>query len=194
MVLSMEVQRGALRMQVNWSRGFFRAWLALAAAWVISTGCYEYVSKPWNQFSDTGPSTDGECWDRLAKWPDGQSFDWWDIDIEADTPSNIEINKKKGAWQAAAIPERNKWSATVTQRLVDCEAATPILQKASRQLTRIWSSEKDDLAIIIGLPIALLFVGLIIAWVVRGFRQTTKSPCSRPTPLLLRGFGIVSGA
>ena len=74
-------------MQVNWRRGFFRAWLVLAVAWLGLVGWYEYANKPWNQ--SWGPAsvrTEGECWITIAKWPDGQPFDWSDLFEEADTP------------------------------------------------------------------------------------------------------------
>jgi hypothetical protein len=35
-------------MQVNWSRGFFRAWVVIALAWVGFMGWHEYADKPWN--------------------------------------------------------------------------------------------------------------------------------------------------
>jgi hypothetical protein len=76
-------------MSVNFGRGFFRAWLALSVVWVGIIGWLEYTNKPWNL------SREGKCWMQLAKWPDGQPFNWFDLDLEIDTPSNVEINKKK---------------------------------------------------------------------------------------------------
>jgi hypothetical protein len=132
-------------MKVNWSRGFFRAWLALSLAWVGSIGWYEYANKPWNgNWAPASIRTEGECWTRLAKCLTvslsifGTSAKKWTI------RANVEINKKKGAWQASSIPERNRWVAAITQKLIACEAAAPIMQRLARQVTRIWDSEKMD--------------------------------------------------
>ncbi|SHJ97582.1 hypothetical protein SAMN05444159_2062 [Bradyrhizobium lablabi] len=164
-------------MKVNWSRGFFRAWLALSLAWVGSIGWYEYVNKPWNvNWAPASIRTEGECWTRLAKWPDGQPFDRWDLGEEVDNSSNVEINKKKGAWQASSIPERNRWVAATTQKLIACEAAAPIMQRLARQVTRIWDSEKDDAALLSLPPLGLLIMGWIIGWIGRGFHERAKLP------------------
>jgi hypothetical protein len=166
------------RMQVNWSRGLYRAWLVLALGWVGFIGWYEYANKPWNL--DWGSSAlirteNDECWTRLAKWPDGQPFDWWDIaGDEADFAENVEINKKKGAWRADEIPARNRWVAQIRQKLIDCEAAAPLVQRLSRQAINIWDSLKDDIALIFLPPIALLITGWIIGWIAKGFRESTK--------------------
>src|SRR5262249_35205719 len=109
---------------MNWRRGFFRAWLVFAVAWIALTGWNVCGSKPWNQNWVRCPQTEGECWDRVAKWPDGQRFTVWDIGEEADVESNVEINKKKKAWSAEDIPARNRWTRETTQKLLDCEAAT----------------------------------------------------------------------
>lgn len=42
---------------------------------------------------------------RIAKWPDGQPFNVFDLFEEANTPNNIELNKKRGAWSADSIPD-----------------------------------------------------------------------------------------
>jgi hypothetical protein len=159
-------------MQVNWGRGFFRAWLALAVVWVGFIGWYD---KPWSfDWGLASIRTEGECWTRLAKWPDGQSFDvWWEFE-EIDTPSNVEINKKNGAWAADSIPERNRWVAATTQKLIACEAAAPIMQRLSNLTTSIWASEKDAIAFLLLPPLALLIIGWIIGWIVRGFRGSAK--------------------
>jgi len=164
-------------MKVSWSRGLFRAWLVLALAWVGFSGWYEYASKPWN--FDWGSAlirTEGdECLTQLAKWPDGQPFDWWDISgDEVNTQNNVEINKKKGAWRADDIPERNRWVAAIRQKLIACEMAAPIMQRASRQVMRIWDSLDDDIATLLLPPVALLIMGWIIGWVARGFSGSAK--------------------
>lgn len=149
--------------------------MVLAVAWVASIGWYEYANKPWNEaWGLASIHTEGECWTRLAKWPDGQPFDWSDLGEELDIPSNVEINKKKGAWEAGSIPERNRWVAATTQKLIACEAAEPIMQRVARQATRIWESEKDDGALLLLPPLGFLIVGWIIGWIIKGFHQSAK--------------------
>jgi hypothetical protein len=167
---------GVSRMQVNWSRGFFQGWLVFAVAWVGFIGWYEYANKSWNLDWDLASiRTDGECWTRLAKWPNGQHFDEFDLFFqEADTPSNVEINKKNGAWAADSIPERNRWIAATTQKLIACEAVAPVMQRLSNQATNVWASEKDAIVLLLLPPVALLIVGCIIGWIVRGFRGSAE--------------------
>src|SRR5262245_30268056 len=110
-------------MPLNWSRGFFRAWVAVALAWVVLLGWYEYANKPWNlDWGTVSIRTEGECWERLAKWPDGQPFNEFDAlaDEEVDASSNVELNKKRNAWAADDIPERNRWRGAIRQKLRDC--------------------------------------------------------------------------
>src|SRR5437763_9178283 len=59
-----------------------------------------------------------DCWEPLAKWPDGKSFDEWDRygAVELDIPSNVEINKKNGEWAADSIAERNRWRESIWQK------------------------------------------------------------------------------
>jgi hypothetical protein len=134
-------------------------------------GWHEYTSTSWKW---DYIRTEGECWDRLAKWPDGQPFDEWDLfDRLVDTPSNVEILKNKRAWAADSIPERNRWAEVIRQKLRECEDAAPIMRRVSVKLTRIWSSLKDSLPIILLPPFALVIAGYVIGWVVRGFRAQT---------------------
>jgi hypothetical protein len=135
-------------------------------------GWREHTEKPWNwDWGKVPIRTEGECWDRLAKWPDGQPLTEWDaLADEVNTPSNVEINKSKRAWAADSIPERNRWAATTRQKLKDCEAVAPIKQRLSLKVIRIWSSLEDSLPVILGPPFALLIAGYMIAWVAQGFR------------------------
>jgi hypothetical protein len=93
--------------RVNWAKGFFCAWAALAGLWVLASGWHAYTTiylrLPFQPHVD--------CWEPLAKWPDGKSFDEWDRygAVELDIPSNVEINKKNGEWAADSIAERNRW-------------------------------------------------------------------------------------
>jgi hypothetical protein len=150
---------------INLKRGLLRAWVVIAVAWIGLMGWHEYTETSWII------CTDGECWDRLAKWPDGQPFDGWDIYFDqVDTPENIDSNQKKHAWAPDQIPERNRWVAATRQKLRECEATAPIIRRLSVMLTRIRSSLKDSLLIILLPPFALLIAGYVIGWVVRGFR------------------------
>jgi hypothetical protein len=111
----------------------FRAWAVLAVAWVGVIGWSEY--RQWTGGLDN-VHLEGECWDRLAKWPDGKPFDakdglWGALLDEFDTESNVEINKKNHEWAADSIPERNRWRGTVRQRLRDCEGAKPLKRRVA---------------------------------------------------------------
>jgi hypothetical protein len=163
-------------MRINWGRGFFRAWVVLALAWIGLVGWNEFVHKPWNMDWRTETvRTEGECWDRLAKWPDGQPFSMYNAwSDEIDIPANVEVNKREHAWAADSIPERNRWVHATLQKLRECEAAAPIMQRVSLRATsiatNIWFSLKDSLALILLPPCALLITGYIFGWTIRGFR------------------------
>jgi hypothetical protein len=158
--------------EVNWTRGFLRVWIVLALAWIGVVGWREYANKPWNlDWGTASIRLEGECWDKLAKWPDGQPFSQWDALLtEDDTEGNVEINRKNHAWSADSIPERNKWTAVIRQKLRDCENTAPVAQRLSLKVGRIWSSLQDSLPILMLPPLALLAAGFIIRWVVSGFR------------------------
>ena len=156
-------------MKIEWRRGFFRAWAVLALAWITLIGWNEYGR--WANASNV--HTERECWDRLAKWPDGTPFradeGIWALVDEFDTESNVEINKKNHEWAADSIPERNRWRDTVRQRLRDCEVAKPLTLK----LSDYWPAFKKSLSLIFFPPLALLIAGFLLGWIVRGFRATT---------------------
>ena len=65
--------------------------------------------------------------------PDRKPFDEWDRygAVELDVPSNVEINKKNGEWAADAIVERNRWRETIWEKVKDCEAAKPLVQRVA---------------------------------------------------------------
>jgi hypothetical protein len=157
---------------INLKRGLLRAWVVIAVAWIGLIGWREYTRKPWNWDWGRVPiQTTGECWDRLAKWPDGQAFTQWDTFAdEIDSPINIEINRSKHAWAADSILERNRWAAAIREKLRECQAAAPVMERVSLKAVHIWSSLENSLPIILLPPIALLIAGYIIGWVVRGFR------------------------
>jgi hypothetical protein len=165
-------------MTFNWQRGLLRAWVVFAVAWIGVAGWYEYQSMPWNQnwgaYSEI--RTEGECWDRLAKWPDDQPFTEWDAFAdEVDVPQNVELNKKNHAWSADSIPDRNGWRHATKQKLMDCEAASPLTHRLLRRMANVWSSLEDSLAVIFLPPMALLIAGYAFGWVARGFRARHSS-------------------
>jgi hypothetical protein len=143
---------------INLKRGLLRAWVVIAVAWIGLTGWRENTQKHWDWDWTSGIYTKGECWDRIAKWPDGQPFNKWDVFNPHPInppPEDAEINRKRRDWVEATL-----------QKLRECEAAAPV----SVKLTRIWPSVRDSLPIILLPPFALLIAGYIIGWVVRGFR------------------------
>jgi hypothetical protein len=157
-------------MIINFKRGLFRIWLALSLAWIGLTGWKEYYNKPWNMDWGPGWRVGDECWDRLAKWPDGTPY-----------------NHDDGVWAAfneylspgesdPVIEKRNQWRETVRQKLRECEAAKeaarPIAQRISLTATRVLVSVGDSLRVIFLPPVALLITGWVVGWIVRGFRAS----------------------
>jgi hypothetical protein len=137
------------KMKIEWRRGFFRAWVVLALAWVAVVG--------WNEYVRWVNHTEGECWDRLAKWPDGTPFGAYDM-----------YNDTKDA-----SSEKDQWRDAVFLKLRDCEAAMPILQRLARAVSVGNRSElKDALSLIVVPPVALLISGWLLGWIVTGFRTT----------------------
>jgi hypothetical protein len=154
---------------MNWQRGLLRLWVVFAVLWIGISGWYEYVNKPRNQ--NWGPfNSENRCWNAIAKWPDGQRMTPWDMLDEMDTPENVEINKRNHEWAAESIPERNKWAATVRQKLQECEAQEPFIYRASVLIDRIWSSLKDSLPTVLLPPILVIVVVYLGAWIARGFQ------------------------
>jgi hypothetical protein len=86
-------------MQLSWKRGFLRVWAVPAIIWVTFFGWREYSIQRWW----AAPSS-GECWDRLAKWPDGKPFGPWD-DFSDFSPGSAET------------AEADRWRELVRQRL-----------------------------------------------------------------------------
>jgi hypothetical protein len=79
--------------------------------------------------------------------------------------------KKSNAWAADAIAERNRWRETIWQKVKDCEAAKPFVQRAALGVTENWSYLRSSLQFILLPPLAVLFAGVIFGWiVVRGSR------------------------
>jgi hypothetical protein len=155
--------------RLNWAKGFFCAWAALTVLWILASGWHAYTTTylrlPFQ------PQVD--CWEPLAKWPDGKSFDEWDRygAVELDIPSNVEINKKNGEWAADSIAERNRWRESIWQKVKDCQAAKPLVQRIALGVTENWSYLISSLQLILLPPMAVLMASFIFGWtVVRGFR------------------------
>ena len=155
-------------MRLNWAKGFFWAWAALAILWVLASGSHAYTSTylrlPFQPQDD--------CWGPLAKWPDRKPFDEWDRygAVELDVPSNVDINKKNGEWAADAIAERNRWRESIWQKVKDCEAAKPLVQRLALGVTENWSYLRGSLQLILLPPLVVLIAGFMLDWIVRRFR------------------------
>jgi hypothetical protein len=162
-------------MQINWKRGFLRAWIVFACAWIGLTGWYEYAPDAWHVGGNL-IRTKGECWEQIAKWPDGQPFTEWDaMADEVDTLQNIDANKERHAWAADSIAVRNQWVHGVRQKLADCESSRSTLHLLSLRIHDIWFTLMHSLHIIILPPIVVLIAGFLFGWVARGFRVKSTS-------------------
>jgi hypothetical protein len=140
---------------MNFRRGFFRGWLVFSIAWIGLTGWNEYYKKPWNMnWGPPGWRIGDECWDRLAKWPDGTPYSHddgiWAVFDEYLSPGESD----------PVVEKRNQWRETIRQNLRGCEAAAeatlPIAQRISLTATRVWQSLGDQLRVILLPPVALL--------------------------------------
>jgi hypothetical protein len=141
-------------MQLKWGRGFFRAWVVVTVLWILFTGWNEY--KNWVMHPDEARAN--ECWDRLAKWPDGKPFDAWDAVGDEYMPDTSEGK------------ERNRWRAEIRQKLAECEAPASILAKWEAEL--VSSDAVFGLSRLLLPPIALLVAGFIFGWMAKGFRTS----------------------
>lgn len=156
-------------MRLNWRRGLFRSFLVVAVASVGYAGFHEYATRSLNFDSRIASNrAEGDCWTRIAKWPDGQPFNVFDLFEEENTPSNIELNKKRGAWSPDSIPDRNQWVVSTKQKLIACESGRPVAPQVMGQVTNVWLSLRNSLVGLLLPPLALLIIG----WIIRGFRPS----------------------
>jgi hypothetical protein len=169
------VRAGTAEMKIEWRRGFFRAWMVLALTWVALVGWSER-----DQFPESLSYVrhDNECWDRLAKWPDGKRFEAengiWELMPEFDNQRNVQPNKRNNAWRADSIPERKRWRGIIAQKLEDCEAAKVAAKPILQRWTLTVSTLEEPLSLIFLPPLALLVSGWLLGWIVRGFRASLQ--------------------
>jgi hypothetical protein len=144
-------------MQINWARGFSRAWAALAILWVMASGWHAYT----NTYLFVQP--DEDCLNQFAKWPDGKPFDEWERGGFVDYVPNDEPNRRQ-----------NKIFEEVWRKIKDCgtakEAAKPLMHRVTVRVTENWSELTSALRLILLPPLAVLIAGLVLGWIVKGFR------------------------
>jgi hypothetical protein len=92
----------------------------------------------WNKQHSYSIRFEGECWDRLAKWPDGRPLHNI-FDVFDETPD----------------------AKAIRQKLSDCEAAAPMMRRLSLKVSDGWFDLKDSLPVIFLPPLALLIVGTL---------------------------------
>jgi hypothetical protein len=144
-------------MQINWAKGFFRAWAVLAIVWVLASGWHAYTTTYWSFQSDN------DCWKQLAKWPDGKAFD-----SELDRFLDWVPDPPEPAF--AIEIEKNRWRRMIWQKIEDCRASKPLVQRVARAVTMNWSSLESSLQLILLPPLAVLIAGGALGWIIRGFR------------------------
>src|SRR5262245_4570841 len=92
----------------------------------VTAGDRSPIGRPENGWTK-GIVTEKSNWRFRARWRSIRKV-----------PSNVEINKKNGAWAADAIVERNRWRETIWQKVKDCEAAKPLVQRVAVGVTENW--------------------------------------------------------
>jgi hypothetical protein len=142
-------------MQLNLRRGSFRIWIVLAIIWVTFFGWREYYTHWW--WSDLAIHNSRECWERLARWPDGKPFGPWD-DAPDTPPGSTETT------------EADRWREVVRQKLTACEDAKPIGERLNGWVADNYTSIRDSILLIVLPPFGLLLVGCSICWIDSGFR------------------------
>jgi hypothetical protein len=153
-------------MHRNCRRGLFRCLVVVA---VVGAG---YAGLTWQKWSDR---PEDDCWSRIAKWPDGLPFSVFDLFEQANTPANVELNKKRDAWAAESIVTRNQWVVSTRQKLYACETGAPV-ESLQGQASSVWTNLKNSL---LGLTIPPLAI-LIVAWIASGFRVRATEPLPEP--------------
>src|SRR5262245_51262220 len=150
--------RPSNRMPMNWRQGLFRSSLGLEVAGVA------YMGWQWQTWSN--PS-ELNCWSRIAKWPDGQPFTVFDLFEQANTPANVELNRRKDAWAAESIVTRNQWVSSTRQKLLACETGSTASLEFTGSTNSVGTSLRNSLLGLLLPPLTIL-IGF---WVVRGFRS-----------------------
>ena len=137
-------------MRIELKRGLLRVWVVIAVAWIGLMGWSEYKSG-WGPFPREF-HIEGECWDRVAKWPDGKAV-----------TNPFEIFDER-------TEDKARWGKEIVQKLKDCEAAAPTMRRLSLKVSDVWFDLKNSLPVILLPPFALLIAGYITGWVINGFR------------------------
>ncbi|MAY30431.1 MAG: hypothetical protein CL627_14675 [Aurantimonas sp.] len=169
---------------MNWSRGLIRTWIASSAIWLLIVAA---LIRPWEAaetvlFSeDPQPFASGEtakvrpaAVDRLTGDSANHQHRWWEADpiVESATPSGMRVFEVEGAdgkvARVKATDEKNAIQAYVQLRQ---DLATAVANARTR---RAWN-DLSVFAVFAFAPVfAVLIIGLIAAWVVRGFRRAPQ--------------------
>jgi len=116
-------------MRINWRRGFLRAWLVLALAWVGSTGWIEYSYQ-----------------------------------IDPFAPE-VQLNGRP-------------LSQLSGDELLAFYRKTLAANASPRE--RMLALGPHQYAIVFGPPFGLLALGLVLGWIIKGFRPVPESSARRP--------------
>ncbi len=145
-------KKGAI-MKVNWKRGFFRVWILITIIWIAVLGWAEFGGGlPW-----IPPfQTEGECWDRFAKWPDGSPLNALDAYFDETSDGNVEHDRLR---------------AEIRQKLADCESHWSLARRVASKLVFLWHVFGDSLGLVFLPPVGLLLVGYAFGRVIGGFQR-----------------------
>jgi hypothetical protein len=152
-------------MPVNLRRGFFRIWLAVSALWLIFVGAFSYgqVVSPY-----FGPQVYvlSNANDDFLKLDN--VFDSYHSDFKVTYPVEISFANNVTLFAKNDIPKAvlDTRSKSFYEQYVK--------PREAELTTARWQSL--DYATAIGLlpPLALLLLGLVIGWIVSGFKSTTQ--------------------
>jgi len=110
---------------------------------------------------------EGNCWSRIAKWPDGQSFSVFDLFEEANTDGNAEPIKKRDALSAESVANRNQWIVSTRARLIACEIGGRAVPPVTKKPIEAWTNLRNSLLGLFLPPLVTLMAG----WIISGFGQ-----------------------
>ncbi len=188
-------------MAIDWKRGLLRLWIVVSATWVIATGALA-IAWVWKSVPDApteevltkyietvpefvaqqSPSARDVPWSEEASSPE----EWKNADSleQLDRLIPDEIPQDSGPLEIEAMPNsddrfRVKLHGEILLENVpkNLEASEIVLRMSAaikeKRLTAVKTRLLDSIGLMWGPPVALLVAGVILGWVLAGFRNAS---------------------